>query len=831
MRETSNSLSKQNSQQPKQFRGGEKKVMKKSLSLLVAIAMVFSMFAAVTSAAEKQTAGEYLQEIGVIKGNLEGNLNEDKEWKREDLTVLLSRLLGVEKAASEHANNHGFTDVTNSFYDGYISWAKEQGLMEGKGDNKFGYNQPLTNQQFAAVVLRALKIEADYADVPKVAVEKKLVAEGTEFAANALRGVTYEVIVTALNTEVTGTGKKLGTILGLKGFEITALTVETVKATNRATVVVEFNTELGDAKATNFKVHEKGDQFATRTIDKVAVDGKKATLTLNDVLANEKEYTVVVSGLKNKAGDFTLDSASKEFTYNKTTATSISFGATVYGAGDTVKIVIKDANGNDITPNYDLNTAVELQSSQQHVVGRENGVGAIKALVKGFSVVNLKLVDSELETGNTIIDVKETLNAVTTFSKIAIGDQSEDKLSIFANETSGKLFTVEVKDQHGNPLAKDIDFKLSYRSNSPTLLVVDQQGNLTPIGTGTASVTITATDVYQTSRTISKTVNVVVKAEAKATTLNVVPGSVRLVLNKNVPQNLKVELRDQYGDLFTPPTAEKVKFTINADGIVAGFLKGDTGFKEESFTNGEANLSLAAGSNTKSGSATIKVSFGNLSKNVAVSLVEAGNFAGYVAVPEHTTLDLNPTATDKKRKGPEQTTIKVYTKDTNGNYLDEITNFELKFSDDKKVVIADTVTPDPTIVKGGKVGTENVYVTVNDVRIATLAFTVVKTSPVLTSVTQNNNSLNVKTVDGIFTTKLIGQKTPSVDGVFVAYDQYGDKIDINEGSDYAFFTDNNAVVSVDTTKKTVTAVGVGTATITLVIETGKVYHIQVKVQE
>ncbi|MFF2889963.1 Ig domain-containing protein [Paenibacillus sp. NPDC057967] len=764
MRETSNSLSKQNSQQPKQFRGGEKKVMKKSLSLLVAIAMVFSMFAAVASAAEKQTAGEYLQEIGVIKGNLEGNLNEDKEWKREDLTVLLSRLLGVEKAASEHANTHGFTDVTNSFYDGFISWAKKEGLMIGKTETTFGYNAPLTNQHFAAVVLRALKIEADYDDVPKVAVEKKLVAEGTDFAANALRGATYEVIVTALNTEVTGTGKKLGTILGLKGFEVKELTLDSVIAPSRATVVLDFNTEVGAAKATNFTVHEKGNQYAIKVIDKVAVEGDKVTLTLIDTLTNDKEYVVEVNGLKTKAGDYTLDLTSKDFKYVAQAAASIGFARTTVAKGSDVPVVIKDANGNDITANYSIPGDLTIETSDTTKVASD-----LEAVNVGYAVVNVKLNNTDFETGNTIINVKETLSQVTSFGKVGIGNIDDQKLDIFAGDTG--VLSFQVLDQSNNVVDAG-QYTASFRSLNPTVVVVDQAGLVTPVSAGTATVVLTADG--GDDKKISKSVTITVKAAAKATSIKVEAANSKLVIGSAIAQTVKFEVLDQYGNTFKPtsPEVTEITYSINRDKLADGVAKDVV--QTVGIVDGKADIVLNpySASDAEALSGSLKVKYGSMERTISVSLVKAGNFAGYAAVAGDTALDLNVDTADKKRKGPTNTTITVYEKDVNGNYI-SVVNSGVTLEDADATGGAVSVAGQT--VTSAKVGSENVVVKVNSARVATIGFTVVNTTPALSTVAQNNNAVTVKAGDSL-TTKLFG--TDADGGVFVGYNQYGDKVQI-----------------------------------------------------
>jgi len=816
MRETSNSLSKQNSQQPKQFRGGEKKVMKKSLSLLVAIAMVFSMFAAVASAAEKQTAGEYLQEIGVIKGNLEGNLNEDKEWKREDLTVLLSRLLGVEKAASEHANTHGFTDVTNSFYDGFISWAKKEGLMIGKTETTFGYNAPLTNQHFAAVVLRALKIEAEYNDVPKVAVEKKLVAEGTDFTANALRGATYEVIVTALNTEVTGTGKKLGTILGLKGFEIKELVLDEAKATSRANVVLDFNAEVGDAKATNFTVYEKENKFATKNIDKVAVNGDKVTLTLIDNLTNDAEYVVEVNNLKTKAGDFTLDLATKEFKYVKQAAASIGFGKTTVAINSNVPVVIKDAQGNDITANYSIPADVEVQTSVDTIVDED-----LKTTGNpGYAVVNAKLKDSELETGNTIITVKTTVNTVTSFGKVGVGNPEDGKLDVYVGQES-QVLDYQVFDQNGDAVKKADLKEVTFRSSSPTVAVVNEAGGITALNTGTTNVTISVKG--SDDRIISKVATLTVKAAPKATSLKVEPANgVRLVIGTTIAQTVKVEILDQYGNTFKPATTT-ITYSINRDKVAQGVDK-DVVLPASVVSEGKAEIQLLpfeeVGKDTTATSGTLKVKFDGIEKSISVALVKAGSFAGYVAVAGDTTLDMNGNAVnDKNVKGPTSTPIKVYEKDVNGNYLKEVTA-TLSSSKNKEFVELNGST-----VESKKPGTENVYVEVNNVRIATIGFTVVNTAKTLTTVTQSNNGVTVKDTADLANV-LFGAQGDVNGGIFVGYDQYGAKFPIerNNTDVVQIISSNNQVIEGFNIKKA------GEANLTLKIG-DKFFSIVVKVVE
>lgn len=275
--------------------------MKKGLSLILAIAMVFSMFASVAFAAETPVdAGKYLQELKVIKGDANGDLMADAEWNRQDVAVLLSRLLGVEATASATAKAHTYADVNDKFYDGYLSWALANKYMQGNSATDFGFNKPITNQEFAAVVLRALGVDTtgdNYAKTMELAVEKGIIAAGASADANAKRGETYTVIVKALNVEVGTTGKKLGEVLGLEGFKPVVAAVE-AKAVGAKKIQVSFSAAVDTAKV-SIGVKNNGNTVNVKSTTP-AEDKKSVTLEFANVLP-AGDYTLEVAGVADKA--------------------------------------------------------------------------------------------------------------------------------------------------------------------------------------------------------------------------------------------------------------------------------------------------------------------------------------------------------------------------------------------------------------------------------------------------------------------------------------------------------------------------------------------------
>ncbi len=307
MRDSSYQSSYRNTHQST-VQGGEKKVMKKSLSLLVAIALVFSMFSSVAFAATT-SAGQKLQDLGIIKGDQKGNLLEDQNWKRQDVAVLLSRLMGKEPEAKNTAKSHTYADVRGTYYDGYLSWARENGYMQGHSATKFGFDDPITLKEFATVILRVLGYDtSDYTKIEELAVEVGLVEEGTDFSADAKRGETYDIIVIALDTEVAGTGKKLGTILGLPGYEVVDPAVTGATALNLKQVKVTFNKEVDKASAeklSNYKVYNSGATTDLVANGSIALQSDKSSvvITLGGQLNNgQQDAKIVVEGVKDTEG-------------------------------------------------------------------------------------------------------------------------------------------------------------------------------------------------------------------------------------------------------------------------------------------------------------------------------------------------------------------------------------------------------------------------------------------------------------------------------------------------------------------------------------------------
>ncbi len=413
--------------------------MKKSLSLLVAIAMVFSMFATVVSAAEEPTAGEYLNELGVILGNQDGDLKEDQTWKRQDMIVLLSRLFGAEDEAKGAAKTHEFKDVTDKNYDGYISWAVEEGLTKGKSATVFGFGDELETRDFYAFILRALGQDVDYEEVDAVAVELGLAPEDTDFDDIPLRGETYVAIVGALKTEVEP-GVTLEQKLGLVKV---ADAVSSASAVGVKKVEVKFNAPIDTAKAT-FSL-KKG--TAVVNISKTTFNEAKTAATLEVTVPLNGDYKVTVSGLGLAEGK---DAAS--FTATEERVESISIDSNGYRTAqlanmNDVEVAVKLLNqygeevsagvAGDVRPTANAGTGASYAS----------GVVTIKDILSTVNSLTLTVVDLKFAKSAT---ATVTVNLVKHVSEITLKTpEVEEGKSLESNKT-GVILPFEAKDQYGN---------------------------------------------------------------------------------------------------------------------------------------------------------------------------------------------------------------------------------------------------------------------------------------------------------------------------------------------------------------------------------------------
>lgn len=150
------------------------KTLKKSLVLLLALAMAVSVFAFGASAVytdDAVIADEYKEAIdvltayGVITGNGDGTLEADRTITRGEFAkILYVAYFGGDSAwttADKYKGFANFNDVSSDdWYAGVIGYATYKGWILGYGDGNFGPEDPVLGVDAITMILRMLGLNA-----------------------------------------------------------------------------------------------------------------------------------------------------------------------------------------------------------------------------------------------------------------------------------------------------------------------------------------------------------------------------------------------------------------------------------------------------------------------------------------------------------------------------------------------------------------------------------------------------------------------------------------------------------------------------------------------
>ncbi|MET3852766.1 Ig-like domain-containing protein [Paenibacillus sp. OAE614] len=358
--------------------GGEKKVMKKILTVALSTAMAFSMFASVAfgdTAVTPQQKFDALAAKGIFNGYPDKQAHLEKEMTRAEFAKVITKLLGLKEVTGTLSYKDKGYDAKNWAVP-YIEAVTAAGIMQGQDSVKkiFNYNGKVTIQEMATVLTRALKLEvpanpdnnaADWAKgYVQAAIDKGLISKDANFKANASRSQLVEAayaidqaanitftykVVDPSNVEFTlSTGEVVKVKLDKpleanKETEVkfkdaagneytakvtyvvtTATKVASVTSSNLAQVVVSFDGEVDKSTAElvdNYTITER-DTTTAKTVKSAVLseDGKSVTLTvaLPNATADSDKFVnqlpYKITFNNVKAGDKVLSATDYEFT-------------------------------------------------------------------------------------------------------------------------------------------------------------------------------------------------------------------------------------------------------------------------------------------------------------------------------------------------------------------------------------------------------------------------------------------------------------------------------------------------------------------------------------
>lgn len=328
MREMGYQSSKKNSQQPKEFRGGEKKVMKKRLALLLSVAMAFSMFANVAFGASSDltTTQKYdaLVKEGIftgIAGSNDPQLNATTT--RAQFAKVLALTLGLEPVNT----GSSFKDQN---YDKH--WAKpyvealvKENLITGYADGKFHFNDTVTGEQMAKTFGAALGLEE---------VKDAAAIEGvSKWAYGWVQAVKDAGFDWSENGKWNVPAKRATLVEASYDVrEQTSVQVESAKALDEKTVEVKFtdgetkkvtlDKALVEGQETAVKVEHKGKTYEVKvTLQALAIEGKvTGAKTLQVTFNRTVDTSAVKLAVKRGSSDIAIAKDGVKFSDDKLSA-------------------------------------------------------------------------------------------------------------------------------------------------------------------------------------------------------------------------------------------------------------------------------------------------------------------------------------------------------------------------------------------------------------------------------------------------------------------------------------------------------------------------------
>ncbi|MDR9747697.1 S-layer homology domain-containing protein [Paenibacillus taichungensis] len=451
--------------------GGEKKVMKKILSVALSTAMAFSMFASVAfgdTAVSPQQQFDALKAKGIFSGYPDGTAGLDKDMTRAEFAKVITKLLGLK----EITGTLSYTDknyTAKNWAVPYIEAVTAAGIMEGKNVEKkiFDFNGKVTVSEMATILTRALDLEipaetnnnaADWAKgYVQAAINAGLIDSKANFGANASR----ELLVGAAYAIDQAQSLKVTKYEVSEGGKVVTFTIS-----DGETVKVTLDKALEANKETEVKFTYKDKNFT----EKVTYVVEAATKVQSATSTNLKEVDVAFDGKVDKAtatdkNNYTVDSNSKgiksiTLLADGKTARLLLNESSKFTQGTTYKVAVK---------NVKSSTGTVLPQGEVSFTSSDNTLPTV-AEVKALGTKVIKVTFSEPvvapTSSNFQLDDKAFVGSVTLGA-----NQREVILRDYTgtiSEGAHKLTTSLVEDFAGlKSLAATTDFTVAVDTEGP----------------------------------------------------------------------------------------------------------------------------------------------------------------------------------------------------------------------------------------------------------------------------------------------------------------------------------------------------------------------------
>jgi len=596
MRESSYSI-KRKFHTPNDFRGGEKKVMKKGLSLLLAASLAFSAFSSAALAADLTAEEKYnaLVEAGIFEGFPDGQAHLDQNMTRAQAAKIVALVLGLDQNAAAASI---YTDLAEAEWAaGFIGAATALGVLEGRGNGIFDPSANVTIQELAKIMVEALDIEVD----PSATVEG-----ADEWAAQYVAAAVGAGLIPAQSDYTVPASRELLVEASFAAYEQVKeeeVANVSLSAVGAKKLEVKFGAAVDPSKA-EFSVKKGSIQSNVAKVT-FADDNKSAVLELATKLT-KGEYTVTVNGVAAEAL-----TASVSVEDEKVAKIEFPSDKAPIDENDPKKISV----GIKVSNQYgeDITSGTSLTLTAGKGTATKNG-SKVEITASTDFLLNEQVALSAVHTSGAFATVVLTVSPIAKAAEVEVVKlYNEDDKTLVAGSTSDAFYlVVKAKDQYGNPVTgADLRDDVVVTASNPSVANIDRVNNsnansdanfttkpidgtnetvlaLRPTG-GTTQDQFTAgtSTIFFISKTTGNrtSFDVVVKEQSKVDTLTISVPSVVVAGEKN---QLEYTAIDQFGNEMTKES------DLEAAGAMLSALNsslGTIGF-EQDYVSGKAKLYL-----------------------------------------------------------------------------------------------------------------------------------------------------------------------------------------------------------------------------------------------
>jgi len=97
---------------------------------------------------------------GVISGYPDGTFRPDQKVTREEMVVMLSRIMNLDNLEKDQTKGH-FNDLNGAYAAEEIQASAQAGIVSGKGDGSFNPKSNATRAEALQIILNVLKLKPE----------------------------------------------------------------------------------------------------------------------------------------------------------------------------------------------------------------------------------------------------------------------------------------------------------------------------------------------------------------------------------------------------------------------------------------------------------------------------------------------------------------------------------------------------------------------------------------------------------------------------------------------------------------------------------------------